>query len=459
MDSELTSIASVKALNQGVATTDSPTFAAATVTGEITANAGIALPDSQKATFGASDDLQIFHDGSNSYIQDQGLSGTGNLILAGADVEIATFGGNKYFLGSSNVARLYHTNNEKLATTATGIDVTGDVNTSGLLKVGTNDTEYANNYVRFKPTGAAYIDHSTVGQPINFRVSGSSSLDTNALTINSTGNVKINAAGSLLIRDDGTFIKEDGGLQIGNTSGTGTTRPIRFYTESAERFRIASDGSLSTPTAGTSNVRFGVNAGNSIVSGGNYNVVVGDEAGTAITTGDENTFIGYQSGDSNTTARYNTAVGKGSLSSTTTGESNVAIGRDALLSNTTGPSNTAVGKSALVQNTTGRDNTAVGFSAAATNTTGVENVAMGMYALRFNTTGGSNTALGYLALHRNTTASNNTAVGRYALEANTTGTLNTAVGKDALSTNTTSSNNTAMGYRALRVSKIGRAHV
>ena len=64
---------------------------------------------------------------------------------------------------------------------------TGDVDTSGLLKVGTNDTEYANNYIRFKPTGAAYIDHSTVGQAINFRVSGSSSLDTNALTINSTG--------------------------------------------------------------------------------------------------------------------------------------------------------------------------------------------------------------------------------------------------------------------------------
>ena len=56
MDSELTDIASVKALDQGVATTDSPTFAAATVTGEITANGGIALGDNDKATFGAGDD-------------------------------------------------------------------------------------------------------------------------------------------------------------------------------------------------------------------------------------------------------------------------------------------------------------------------------------------------------------------------------------------------------------------
>ena len=112
--------------------TDKAELSGATFTGEITANAGIALPDSQKATFGASDDLQIFHDGSNSYIQDQGLSGTGNLILAGADVEIATFGGNKYFLGSSNVAQLYHTNNAKLATTATGIDVTGEITADAL---------------------------------------------------------------------------------------------------------------------------------------------------------------------------------------------------------------------------------------------------------------------------------------------------------------------------------------
>jgi hypothetical protein len=38
------------------------------VTGEITANGGIALGDNDKATFGASDDLQIYHDGANSYI-------------------------------------------------------------------------------------------------------------------------------------------------------------------------------------------------------------------------------------------------------------------------------------------------------------------------------------------------------------------------------------------------------
>jgi hypothetical protein len=46
---------------------------------------------------------------------------------------------------------------------------------------------------------------------------------------------------------------------------------------------FADGADIITASAGTSNFRAGVNAGNSITSGGNYNTVVGDEAGTAIT--------------------------------------------------------------------------------------------------------------------------------------------------------------------------------
>ena len=102
----------------------------ATFTGEIVANGGIALGDNVKATFGAGDDLQIFHDGSNSYIAD---TGTGGLrLLADADTAIrsadnattkAIFGGD---------VKLYHSGNLKLSTTATGIDVTGTATMDGL---------------------------------------------------------------------------------------------------------------------------------------------------------------------------------------------------------------------------------------------------------------------------------------------------------------------------------------
>ena len=43
------------------------------------------LGDNEKIRLGASQDLQIYHDGSNSFIQD---SGTGNLRIAGQSVDI-----------------------------------------------------------------------------------------------------------------------------------------------------------------------------------------------------------------------------------------------------------------------------------------------------------------------------------------------------------------------------------
>jgi trimeric autotransporter adhesin len=113
-------------------------------------------------------------------------------------------------------------------------------------------------------------------------------------------------------------------------------------------------GTLSTATAGTGNFRAGVNAGNSIASGGNYNTVVGDEAGTANTTGIGNVAIGYVALGANTTANYNTAVGYAALDANTTG-SNVAIGAAAL------GANSAFGFAALGANTTASNNSAFGY--------------------------------------------------------------------------------------------------
>ena len=107
-----------------------------TVTGEITANGGIALGDNDKATFGAGDDLQIYHDGSGSYIDDQGTgpirirSGVGGALrfqdLDGDDLINAT---------SNGAVTLYYDNSAKLATTSTGIDVTGTIASSGNLEI------------------------------------------------------------------------------------------------------------------------------------------------------------------------------------------------------------------------------------------------------------------------------------------------------------------------------------
>jgi hypothetical protein len=160
MDSELTSIASVKALNQGVATGDSPTFAAVTSTGEITANGGIALGDNDFLTFGASDDLRIYHQPADdsSYIRELGA---GNLKILGDNVQILNAAGteNQIFSASDGGVTLYHNGFAKIASTATGIDVTGTAMMDGLTVQTTNglsallESSNSYQYLQFKNTG------------------------------------------------------------------------------------------------------------------------------------------------------------------------------------------------------------------------------------------------------------------------------------------------------------------
>ena len=75
--------------------------------GEITANGGIALGDNDKATFGASDDLQIYHDGTDSFVTD---AGTGRLILRGSSqVRLETATGTQMISADDGgSAKLYH---------------------------------------------------------------------------------------------------------------------------------------------------------------------------------------------------------------------------------------------------------------------------------------------------------------------------------------------------------------
>jgi len=93
--------------------------------------------DSNKAIFGAGSDLQIYHDGSNSYMLE---GGTGSLILGGTNLYLANGDNSKAFLRGTNNAdvALYYNNSIKLTTTSTGIDVTGTVTASGGATFGGN---------------------------------------------------------------------------------------------------------------------------------------------------------------------------------------------------------------------------------------------------------------------------------------------------------------------------------
>jgi len=271
------------------------------------------------------------------------------------------------------------------------------------------------------------------------------------------GEVKVIAGDGLgsgaVVYDLLTDVNLAGTTKVDNLTAGGTSTLAVTDVTGAASFAadttFADGADIITASAGTSNLRLGVNAGNSIESGGNYNTVVGDEAGTAITTGDDNAAFGMEALKTATTATKNTALGRASLKLTTTGASNTAVGYAALFSNTTASNNTAVGDQALFANTTADNNTAVGFSAGAAITTGVSNVAVGALALDANTSGGSNTTLGAESLGANTTGGSNVALGRWAMAANTTASENVGIGVAALSTNTTGTANVAVGYLAL----------
>ena len=96
--------------------------------------------DNAKAVFGAGDDLEIVHNGSYSLIKD---SGTGNLVIAAADLQITNPAVDENLLRAyeNGAVELYHDNAVKIATTATGVEVTGAATVGGAaVKVAGKET-------------------------------------------------------------------------------------------------------------------------------------------------------------------------------------------------------------------------------------------------------------------------------------------------------------------------------
>jgi len=91
-----------------------------TMTGDLDFN------DSVKANFGTADDLQIYHDGSNSYVNE---AGTGNLIIGtnGTSINLTKGAGTESMIvaAADGAVTLYYDNSAKLATSTSGVAITG----------------------------------------------------------------------------------------------------------------------------------------------------------------------------------------------------------------------------------------------------------------------------------------------------------------------------------------------
>ena len=104
--------------------------------GLITARDGIFLPDNKKIELGnaaGSGDLQLYHDGNNSRIQD---TGTGFLLLDTNHLQVRKVDGSEVMAKfiANGAVEFNHNNNKKFETTNTGAKVTGTL--AGASEVG-----------------------------------------------------------------------------------------------------------------------------------------------------------------------------------------------------------------------------------------------------------------------------------------------------------------------------------
>jgi hypothetical protein len=173
---------------------------ATTATGiDVTGNA--TFPDNGKAIFGAGSDLQIYHDGSNSLISDKG---TGELRLSGSSA-IRILGDNgetSAVFNENGSASFRYDGATVLATTATGIDVTGTITSDGLDVTGTITSD------GLTVDGDVTIAQSAGGTFLKFDVDGT--IDEALIGMDSTDLIisvdptNVRASSDFVIKNDGT---------------------------------------------------------------------------------------------------------------------------------------------------------------------------------------------------------------------------------------------------------------
>ena len=225
---------------------------------------------------GNGNDLQLYHNGTNSYIKD---TGTGALIISSNQLSIQNSGNSEavaVFNEDADV-KLYYDDSLKLATVTGGVNITGDTNTdtltvsgattlSGNLSMTSNviyaSQIYVNDRVGHRDDASTFIDFDT--DTIKFATDGE------AMRIDSSGRLLL--GGTTVVAhanmDDlqigagsgskgiciysGSGTGDYGTLAFGDGSSSSSYRgfveyhqgddSMRLGTSSLERMRITSDG-------------------------------------------------------------------------------------------------------------------------------------------------------------------------------------------------------------------------
>ena len=185
-----------------------------TITGSDLAT-NVDLVDNQKLRLGTGNDLQIYFDGTNSFIKEPN-SVAGQLVIDGyngTDIRRGATGDHMIRAIGGGAVELYHNGSKKFETTANGIFVTNIPNNQGIELLGAGN----NTCIRFRSTGSSPAHsyrvnfHSTTGGLFN---SPCLSFDKTATNGDFSGHIAA-------ISDDGFHLDDNKKLHLGGkvTSG------------------------------------------------------------------------------------------------------------------------------------------------------------------------------------------------------------------------------------------------
>ena len=201
----------------------------------VSANADVTFTDSSEAIFGASGDLKVFHDGTNSYIRE---SGAGSLYIEADAVRMET--GLLFINNAANNEQilaavqnfgvtLFYNGGAKIATSNTGISVTGEVAATTMDLSG----------------------NAEIGGALEIRNGG-----TQQVIIGNSGSYAGSEIGELLFKESNTELARVKWNPSGNTFQliNKIAGPMTFATSNIERMRIKALGNIGIGTSTTDDV-------------------------------------------------------------------------------------------------------------------------------------------------------------------------------------------------------------
>ena len=169
-------------------------------TSVITVSTSAMFVDNAKLNIGTGSDLQVYHDGSNSYIDD---AGTGSLYLRSNELQVHKYTGEVMATFTADGAvNIYYDNGVKLATNTNGVQITGTL-------LATTDTDTSN-------TGSVTLDFAA-NQNFILTLTGN-------LTLANPTTEQVGQAGVITFIQDGTGSRTlTLGSQYKTAAGAGIT--------------------------------------------------------------------------------------------------------------------------------------------------------------------------------------------------------------------------------------------